>query len=99
MTEHRKHPRAQISSPVTFQLGDGPRVEARCVDISLGGMFIETDAPASYGTALTIFVRLPGYDATIDAIVRWAKPSGMGVQFGRMGARETHALTELLMQR
>ena len=99
MTEHRKHPRAPIASPVSFQLGDGPRVDARCVDLSLGGMFIETEAPAPYGTALKIYVRFPGCDAEIEAIVRWAKPSGMGVQFGRMGARETHALTELLAQR
>ena len=43
-------------------------------------------------------MRLPGLkdEVAIDAVVRWAKPAGMGVQFGRMGARETHALTLLL---
>ncbi len=35
-------------------------------------------------------------EAEIEAIVRWCKPTGMGVQFGVMGARETHALTTLL---
>ena len=99
MNENRKHPRAPISSPVTFQVGDGPRVQARCVDLCLGGMFIETGAPASYGTPVRVFVRFPGCDAEIEAITRWSTPSGMGVQFGSMGARETHALTELLGQR
>ncbi|MFO0757444.1 MAG: PilZ domain-containing protein [Byssovorax sp.] len=99
MTEHRKHPRAPISIPMAFEIEGGPRVEARCADLSLGGMFIETERPASYGTALRIYARLPGCDAVIEAIVRWAKPTGMGVQFGRTGARETHGITELLAQR
>jgi type IV pilus assembly protein PilZ len=35
-------------------------------------------------------------EAVVDAVVRWSKPDGMGVQFGVMGARETHALTQML---
>jgi hypothetical protein len=27
--------------------------------------------------------------------VRWTRSDGMGVQFGLIGARETHAITEL----
>lgn len=99
MTEHRKHPRAPISIPVIFEVEGGPRVEAWCADLSLGGMFIETGHPASYGAPLRIYARLPGCNAIIDAVVRWSKPTGMGVQFGPMGARETHGLTELLAQR
>ena len=38
-------------------------------------------------------------DSAIDAVVRWAMPTGMGVQFGRMGARDTHALTLLLVSK
>jgi hypothetical protein len=98
VSEHRQHTRQSIETEIAFQVGDGPRVEARCRDVSLGGMFIETAAPLPYGSALRVFLRLPGLrgDAPIEAIVRWAKPAGMGVQFGRMGARETHALTRLL---
>jgi type IV pilus assembly protein PilZ len=71
---------------------------ARCRDISLGGMFIETDAPLPYGSALRVHVRLPGLkgESTLRAVVRWAAANGMGIQFGTMGARETHALTLLL---
>jgi type IV pilus assembly protein PilZ len=45
-----------------------------------------------------VFLRLPSLrgEANIEAVVRWSKPGGMGVQFGRMGARETHGLTELM---
>jgi type IV pilus assembly protein PilZ len=35
-------------------------------------------------------------DLRLPGIVRWAKPDGFGVQFGSLGARETHAISELL---
>jgi type IV pilus assembly protein PilZ len=98
VTEHREYPRKNLTSPVAFQLGEGPRVEAECHDVSLGGMYIETAEPLPYGTAVRVFLRLPGLaqEARIESIVRWWKPTGMGVQFGVMGARETHALTTML---
>jgi type IV pilus assembly protein PilZ len=98
VTEHRKHPRKAIESDVAFQVGDGPRTEARCRDLSLGGMFIDTAATLPYGAAVRVFLRLPGIagDVVVESIVRWSTRTGMGVQFGVMGARETHALTRLL---
>jgi hypothetical protein len=35
-------------------------------------------------------------DSRLSGVVRWAKPGGFGVQFGPMGARETHAMTRLM---
>ena len=98
MSENRQYPRKIVASEVAFQVGDGPRIDARCRDVSLGGMFIETAAPSPYGTRLRVYAQFPGLrgEATIEAVVRWAKPGGMGVQFGSMGARETHALTVLI---
>lgn len=97
-TEKRQHPRKVIETLVTFQIADGARIEARCHDVSLGGMFVDTPAPLPYGARVRLFLRLPGLrdEAVIDAVVRWSKPTGMGVQFGAMGARETHALTTLI---
>jgi type IV pilus assembly protein PilZ len=40
LPENRQHPRKIIVAAVTFQVGGGPRTEARCRDLSLGGMFI-----------------------------------------------------------
>ena len=98
MTENRKHPRAAIEADVAFQVGDGPRIAARCRDVSLGGMFIETQEPSQYGLPVRVYMHLPDLKAEVclEATVRWAKPTGMGVQFASMGARETHGLTELL---
>jgi hypothetical protein len=98
VTENRRHPRTRIASPVVFQVAEGPRIDAVFTDVSLGGMYIETATPLPYGTAVRVSLRLPGMkqETRIEAIVRWAEPSGMGVQFGVMGARETYALTALL---
>jgi type IV pilus assembly protein PilZ len=96
--EKREHPRRSVEADMAFQAGEGPRIEARCRDLSLGGMFIETPDPLPYGAVVRVFLRLPSLrgEANIEAVVRWSKPGGMGVQFGRMGARETHGLTELM---
>lgn len=97
-TDNRKHPRTQVTAPVTIKVGDGQWVTAESHDISLGGMFVQTIATAPYGARLVVRMRLPGLkqEVEIEAIVRWSKSTGMGVQFGRMGARETHALTQLI---
>ena len=99
MTENRQHPRKAIQVAVAFQLGSGERVEASCRDISLGGMFVETDAPPPYGAEVIVFLSLPGLraESALKSTVRWTqRGSGMGLQFSVMGARETHALVELL---
>lgn len=98
MPENRKHARRKLVLPVAFQVGDGPTIEAESQDVSLSGMFIRTDQPLPYGTTLQIFLPLPGMveRARIVATVRWSNASGMGVQLGAMGARDTHALTALL---
>lgn len=102
MAENRQHPRKAIQLPVAFQVAGGELVEAWCTDISLGGMFVETDSPAPYGAPLVVYMELPGLkeDASLSATVRWVKKGqGMGLQFGVMGARETHGVIALVNQR
>ncbi|WP_437709004.1 PilZ domain-containing protein [Sorangium sp. So ce448] len=98
MRDHRKHPRKQIELSIAFRIGDGPRVDAICRDLSLGGMFIETSSSAPFGATVEVLLSLQGLKqvAVIPSVVRWTTPEGMGVQFGMMGARETYALTQLL---
>jgi len=63
------------------------------VDVSMGGAFVSSEAAFSFGTEITIVGDLPGArGARLPAVVRWSKPGGFGVQFGLLGARETHAL-------
>jgi type IV pilus assembly protein PilZ len=60
-------------------------------------MFIETATPLPFSSELVVHVTLPGQRAqfALPAVVRWTGKDGMGVQFGLIGARETHAITQL----
>jgi type IV pilus assembly protein PilZ len=75
----------------------GGAIHGSAKDISVGGMFIESDAQVSFGLEVTISLRLPNTKANsrLPGVVRWIKPGGFGVQFGLLGARETHAISEL----
>jgi len=61
-------------------------------------MFINTPAPLAFGTEIVVHLTLPGHriPLAMPAVVRWSRVGqGMGLQFGLLGARETHAITEL----
>lgn len=98
MSEKRRHPRKEVRIPVAYTLGDGRRIEAMSRDMSIGGMFVETDTMAPFASVVPVELMIPGAKQPIQvkATVRWTEPDGMGLQFGLMGVRDTHALTELL---
>jgi len=99
VVELRRYQRAAIDVAVEFVAkGSTERTAGRAKDISLGGMFIETATPLPFGAELVVHVTLPRQRAAfaLPGVVRWARGTeGMGVQFGLIGARETHAITEL----
>lgn len=100
MVELRRHARVPFEGSVEFgRKGGGDRLAGQCKDVSLGGMYLQTPNPLPFGAELLLHVTFPGASApfTIPAVVRWTRPGqGMGVQFGLIGARETHAITELM---
>jgi hypothetical protein len=95
----RSHPRVAFDAPVEFVVkGSSDRIAGRCRDVSVGGTYIQTARPLPFGSGLVVHFALPGQKASlaIPGVVRWSRPGeGMGVQFGLMGARDTHAITEL----
>jgi hypothetical protein len=97
--ELRRHQRAPIDVPVeVVAKGSTERSSGRSRDISVGGMFILTPTPLAFGADLVVHVTLPGEKSpfAMPGVVRWSKAGeGMGIQFGLLGARETHAITEL----
>ncbi len=98
MIELRRYQRAALDVAVELTpKGGGERRPARAKDISLGGMFVECGQPLPFSSELVVHVTLPGHRApfAIPAVVRWTRPDGMGLQFGLLGARETHAITGL----
>jgi type IV pilus assembly protein PilZ len=98
--EKRRHARASIDLPVLFAVkGAASHGQGIGKDISIGGMFIETEATATFGADVVVRVRLRTptgeQDFDLPGVVRWVRNGGMGVQFGLLGALETHAITEL----
>jgi type IV pilus assembly protein PilZ len=98
VSELRRYQRTTIDVAVEFVAKGGDRkVAGRATDLSLGGMFIKTEGPLAFSAELVVHVTLPGQRSAfaLPAVVRWSGEAGMGVQFGLIGARETHAITEL----
>ena len=89
-----------MNLPIQIEIGGQPAVAAVAADMSLGGFLIKGQSAPAFGTEVTIHADLPGAPgARLPATVRWASPAGFGVQFGLMGARETHALIQLAQLR
>ena len=98
MIEQRRYARAPINAPLSFSVkGKSEPAAGLGKDISLGGMFIETGSPAPFGAEVIVHVELPGSTEilALPGIVRWVRADGMGVQFGLLGAVETHVITEI----
>lgn len=98
--ELRRTPRAPIDTAVEFTPKGGKVVQGRARDISLGGMFVVTEAPATFNGEVSVSITLPGQKSAIvlPGVVRWVGNGGMGIQFKMLGARETHAITEVVRE-
>ena len=96
--ERRLGSRVHVSLHVRCQVQFGETFFARATDISLGGVFIESDERPRFGAEIAITTVLPGtsFELNLPGYVRWNKPHGFGVQFGLLGAKETHFLTGFL---
>jgi hypothetical protein len=93
---NRRAPRTRIDLPIQIDI-EGRVMPALAVNVGLGGMFIE-GAALEYGQRIDILAELPGLagPVKIPAVVRWAKEQGVGVQFRQLGARLTHALSQIV---
>jgi Tfp pilus assembly protein PilZ len=100
LEDKRSHPRVPIDAVFSCEPKGGAAFQAKARDISIGGMFLEASQSPAFGTELTIVGRLPGAknDLKLPGVVRWVKPGGFGVQFGLLGALETHVLSELMKE-
>ena len=89
-----------INLPIRCEVPGGALFEGLAADLSIGGLYIEAGETPAFGTEITIVGDFPGAPGTrLPAVVRWMKPGGFGVQFGLLGARETHLLSGLVHQR
>lgn len=95
-TEKRAHRRYVCRIPVQIT-ADNRELSGFAVNMSLGGMLIETSGPLTFGTKLTLRFRLPALDSDteVDATVRWKNESAVGLQFGSMHAKDVWAMNRL----
>lgn len=104
MIDLRRTARVPLQKAVEFQseTDEVPvRMEAVARDISLGGMFLETEVPCAEGERIVVHLTLPEgrREMSLPAVVRWTARDGMGVQFGSLGARDTHEITTFVAAR
>lgn len=96
MTQGRRvHERYVCDLPVTVIHGES-ELQTRASNISLGGMYLIAAEQVPFGAAVKVRFRVASLkeDATVEAAVRWVKPDGFGVQFGRLRALEVWALNQ-----
>lgn len=96
MVELRRFQRTPIDEDVNIvDTKTGVKGRGRARDICLGGMFIETRVVFPFGASVTVELRTPEATMLLPGVVRWTRADGMGVQFGLIGAKETHIITEM----
>lgn len=97
MREKRQHQRADLQVLVRITSKDGTVWETESVDISVGGMFLGGQSQVPIGVEVTLSFEMPKLGAVeLPGYVRWTAERGFGVQFGLLGARETHAIGTLV---
>ncbi len=97
MADKRKFSRVEFRTAATFVCkGDTTAVACETRDLGLGGVFVECAAPPTFGAEVSVHLQRGGDALVLSGVVRWLGPGGFGVQFGLLGARETHAITEIV---
>lgn len=93
----RLHQRYEHRLSVLVIAGDSEQ-QGETLNLSLGGAFVEVEHPPAFGSSVVLRMKLPALDETsdVEATVRWTRPSGVGVQFGSLRAKEVWALNQLL---
>lgn len=86
-----------------YRRADGPTDKPNSAftrNIGVGGAFIVTDDPYDVGTSVTVIIRVPTSDVTIElaAEVRWKATTGdevgMGIKFQHLEVEQLLQLSE-----
>jgi uncharacterized protein (TIGR02266 family) len=85
---NRRTPRVPLKLEVEYRT-TGAFLVAYSVNLSTGGMFLETEEPQAAGTEITVKILIPGREPVeVKGVVAWARgpdsgqpPFGMGIRF------------------
>ena len=100
MHDKRDHLRVAINMAVRCEVEGDVHFDALATDISIGGARVEASELPEIGRRLVIAAQLPGAKevSRLPAVVRWNQTGSFGVQFGLLGARDTHRIAGLMGQ-
>ncbi len=97
--ERRRFQRVTVTRRVTVAtMGD--RIEGRTIDVSLGGMMFHGDRSFAPGSRVEVELDLGIAGAVVRAggrVARVLDDGSMGVEFARIGPRESEKLQEFLL--
>ncbi len=99
----RREPRLPISLEVTYRTA-GAFLVSYSVNLSKGGIFIETSEPLPTGETMTLKFDVPGVGPLeVEGVVAWVRtgdetglPDGMGIQFDTLDARYGNVIDEMV---
>lgn len=99
MRDKRQYQRAVLEVPVRVLAKNGAAWETHSFDISVGGMLLSGQSAVEIGAEVTLTFELPKLGkVNMPGFVRWSSERGVGIQFGLIGPRETHAIGGLVRQ-
>ena len=103
MQEKRQHNRVTISAVVNLSSEDNFYAGA-ARDISVGGLYVESDAGLAIGTEVTALLKLPSKVLSLRAEVMWSvakesKTVGMGLRFLNMPAPAKREIEAFMLLR
>jgi hypothetical protein len=90
-------PEIEVPRKAAFSTGGSERSAAWIIRLSLVGAELEAVLPPETGTEIVLWTKPPDGERELEVRgrVQWARGSRFGVQFGPLGARETHAIVSL----
>lgn len=96
MREKRGHDRYTLELPVEIET-QGKTFAGTTRDLSLGGMFVYTDAPLAFAAEAEVRLSIPAlkYHGVLPVVVRWRSEGGVGLAYRSLRARDVHTLNQL----
>jgi PilZ domain-containing protein len=93
VAERRTHPRYGFTADAEIiEGGSGTRIEARIMDISERGCYVETARSFPLGTAIKVQITKSGESFVAPARVVYSSAKGMGLAFGQLGENQLEIL-------
>lgn len=96
--ERRRYRRIKVSCNVSIQSGDR-KLEGKTLDMSFGGMFVQSSGTFPVGTVAQVAIQVPGAPPVYCTarVLRVAAGDCMGMQFENLSTAHTKVLQEFLL--